>query len=39
VTKEGYVQREIRRAIEVAEEKPEGTIFIVPVKLEECDVP
>ncbi len=39
VTKEGYIQREIRRALEVAEEKPEGTVFIIPVKLEECEIP
>jgi hypothetical protein len=37
--KEGYMQRELRRALEVAEEKPEGTVFIIPVKLEECEVP
>jgi hypothetical protein len=39
VTKTGYVQKEIRLAIDVAEEQPEGTIFIIPVRLEDCDVP
>jgi formylglycine-generating enzyme required for sulfatase activity len=39
LTKEGYLQRELRRALEVAEEKPDGTIFIIPVKLEQCEVP
>src|SRR5690242_19385426 len=39
VTKEGFVQREIRVALEVADEKPEGTIFIIPARLEHCDVP
>ncbi len=39
VTKEGYVQKEIKIALDVADEKPEGTIFIIPVKLEECRVP
>jgi hypothetical protein len=39
VNKEGYVQREIRVAIDAADEKPEGTIFVVPLKLEECEVP
>jgi TIR domain len=39
VSKEGYLQREIRDALFVAEEKPEGTIFIIPVKLEEVEVP
>lgn len=39
ITKEGFVQREIRFALDVAEEKPEGTVFLIPVKLEPCDVP
>ncbi len=38
-TKEGFVQKEIRFALDKAEEKPEGTIFIIPVLLEECEVP
>ena len=38
-TKEGFLQREIRFALGVADEKPEDTIFIVPLKLEECEVP
>jgi len=37
--KEGFVQKEIKFALDVADEKPEGTIFLVPVKLEACDVP
>jgi len=39
VKKEGYVQKEISEALDVAEEKPEGTIFIIPLRLEECEVP
>jgi hypothetical protein len=39
VSKEGYVQKEIRLALDAADEKPEGTIFLIPVKLEECSVP
>ena len=39
ITKEGYLQREIKYALDVADEKPEGTIFIIPLKLQECDVP
>jgi TIR domain len=39
ITKEGFVQKEIKFALDVADEKPEGTIFIIPVKLEECEVP
>jgi eukaryotic-like serine/threonine-protein kinase len=39
VNKEGFVQKEISFALDKALEKPEGAIFIIPVKLEECDVP
>jgi len=39
VTKEGFVQKEIKFALDVADEKPEGTIFIIPTRLEMCDVP
>ena len=39
VYKEGYVQKEIRLALEVAKEKPEGMIFLIPVRFEECEVP
>jgi hypothetical protein len=39
VTKAGYVQKEIRLALDVADEQPEGTIFIIPLKLEECQIP
>ena len=39
ITKEGYVQKEIKFALDIAEEKPEGTIFLIPARLEECTVP
>lgn len=39
INKEGYVQREIKFALDVADEKPEGTIFVIPARLEECKVP
>jgi hypothetical protein len=39
VDKVGFVQREIRLALDAAEEQPESTIFIVPLKLEDCVVP
>jgi len=39
VNKEGYVQKEIVFALDKAMEKPEETIFVIPVKLEECEVP
>jgi len=37
--KEGFVQAEINFALDKALEKPPGTIYIIPAKLEECDVP
>jgi hypothetical protein len=39
VSKESFVQREIKLALDQAEEKPEGTIFIIPVRLEDCPLP
>jgi formylglycine-generating enzyme required for sulfatase activity len=39
LTKEGYLQNEIKDALQVAEEKPPETIFIIPVRLEEVDIP
>jgi hypothetical protein len=39
ITKEGFVQKEIKYALDIADEKPDGTIFIIPARLENCDVP
>ncbi len=39
INKSGYVQKEIKFALDKAEEQPEGTISLIPLKLEECDVP
>lgn len=39
VGKEGYVQREIRLALERGLEMPEGRVFLIPVRLEECSLP
>jgi len=33
----GYRQKEVRLALDTAMEKPEGEIFIIPARLEECD--
>jgi hypothetical protein len=38
-TKSGFNQKEIRFALDVADEQPEGTILLIPAKLEECEVP
>jgi len=39
ITREGFVQREITYALDAADEKPEGTIYLIPLRLEECVVP
>jgi hypothetical protein len=39
VDKEGYVQKEVRIALDRALEMPEGRIFLIPARLEECDLP
>jgi CheY-like chemotaxis protein len=39
VTKVGYVQKEIKYALDAAEEQPEDAIFIIPLRLDDCDVP
>ena len=39
VRKAGYGQRELRYALDVDTEKPDGTIFLMPVKLDECEIP
>src|SRR5205085_5277172 len=39
VSKEGHINAEIKRGIEKAERQPEGTIFLIPLRLEPCDVP
>lgn len=35
---EGFRQREVRWALDKAMEKPEGEIFIIPARLEECNM-
>ena len=39
VTKEGYIQRELKFVLDIALEKPEGTIFIIPLRLDDCELP
>ena len=38
-TKQGYVQKEVGAALDLLEEHPEDSIFIIPARLEECEVP
>jgi uncharacterized protein YgiM (DUF1202 family) len=39
VNKEGYIQKELKFALDLALEKPEDTIFIIPLRLDDCEVP
>jgi hypothetical protein len=39
VTKTGFVQKEIRAALEVAERVPDGRVFVIPALLDDCQVP
>jgi hypothetical protein len=39
VASEGFFQKELTLALDTAAEKPEGTIFIIPMRLNDCDVP
>lgn len=39
VAKEGYIQKEYKRAKAIEEEKPEGTMFLFPVRLDDCEIP
>lgn len=39
INKAGFVQKEITFALGVADEQPEGVIFVIPLRLEECQVP
>ena len=39
VNKRGFIQKEIGIALDVLDEIPEGKIYLIPVRLEECDVP
>ena len=39
VAKQGYVQTEFKTALSAYSERPPGAIYIIPVKLDECEVP
>lgn len=39
VGKEGYVQKELKFAQDVQDEKPGGTIFLIPLLLDHCKIP
>jgi hypothetical protein len=39
VSKEGFIQKELRYAMDMALEKPDGTIFLIPLRLDNCETP
>jgi Leucine-rich repeat (LRR) protein len=39
VNKDGFIQKELRFARDIAEEKIEGSIFLIPLRLDDCEVP
>jgi hypothetical protein len=39
VNKAGFIQKEIRIALDAADAQPEDTIFLIPLKFKECTVP
>ncbi len=39
ISKEGFVQREMNYAWDLSLEKPRSVIFLIPLRLEECEVP
>lgn len=39
VSKTGFVQRELKEALDAAAERPEGQIFIIPARIDECMLP
>lgn len=39
VDREGFVQKEIRKSLDIADKKIDGAIYIVPVLFEDCNIP
>jgi hypothetical protein len=39
VTKRGYLQKEIKEALDIWDEMLEDDIYLIPVRLEDCEVP
>jgi hypothetical protein len=39
VEKRGYIQKEFKFALDVLDEFPEGEIFVIPVRLDDCEIP
>ncbi len=39
VSKTGFVQNEMKLAVEAAQSRPEGSIYIIPTRLDDCTIP
>ena len=39
INKDGFIQKELRLAKDIALEKTEGSVFLIPIRLDNCDVP
>lgn len=39
VGKTGYIQKELRHALITYSERPPGEIYLIPLKLDDCDIP
>jgi CheY-like chemotaxis protein len=39
INRRGYIHKELKHAIDVADEQPEGATFLIPVRLEPCTLP
>lgn len=39
VNKRGYVQREFKKAVEYCDYKLESDIYVIPIKIDDCEVP
>lgn len=39
IKKRGYIQREFKMAMDMLAEMPPGTIYLIPLKLDDCEIP
>jgi DNA-binding NarL/FixJ family response regulator len=39
INKESYVQKEMRKVLDIFAQKPDGTIFVIPLRLDNCQPP
>jgi hypothetical protein len=39
ISKDGYIQKELKKVLDIAERKPEGEIYVIPLRLDDCRLP